>query len=330
MDDVAMRAGVSRALVSIVFRDLPGASQRTRDRVRATAAEIGYQPNHRARLLSRKQTRLLGVTFGVGSEFHNDLLAKLYAAAARRGYELVLSGVAPGRTEGQAVHDLLSLRCDALILLGPMLARAGLEQIGGQCPTVAVARAVTSTAVDVVRTDDVTGARLATDHLIALGHRRIVHVDGGRAPGAAERRRGYRAAMRGADLSQLIRIVPGGLTDQDGVTAAHDVLAHHDRHRGPSAAFVFNDPSAAGFLDAVRRGGLRVPDDLSVVAYDNSRLASTSWAQLTTVGQDVGALARTAVELAVTRIDGRSPVSPVLVAPSLVVRSTTAAAPALP
>ena len=89
----------SPALVSIVFRDQPGASDQTRARVRAAAAEIGYRPDSRAQLLSRKQTRLIGVSFGVGHEFHADLLTKLYAAAQDSGYELVLSGVTPDRRE---------------------------------------------------------------------------------------------------------------------------------------------------------------------------------------------------------------------------------------
>src|SRR4029450_11020997 len=118
MEDVALRAGVSRPLVSIVFRDQPGASEETRARVRAAAAEIGYRPDTRAQLLSRKQTRVIGVSFGVGHEFHADLVTELYAAAQDSGYELVLSGVTPDRREQRAAQDLLAFRCDAVILVG--------------------------------------------------------------------------------------------------------------------------------------------------------------------------------------------------------------------
>ena len=142
MEDVAIRAGVSRALVSIVFRDLPGASPETRERVRAAAADIGYRPDHRARLLSRRETRLLGVTFGLGHEFHNDMVIELYTAAAAAGYELVLSGITPGRSEAQAIQELMSLRCDGLILLGPTMKAADLDAIGQLTPTVSVARSV--------------------------------------------------------------------------------------------------------------------------------------------------------------------------------------------
>jgi DNA-binding LacI/PurR family transcriptional regulator len=321
MEDVAARAGVSRALVSIVFRDLPGASPQTRERVRAAAADIGYRPDHRARLLSRRETRLLGVTFGVGHEFHNDLVIELYAAAAAAGYELVLSGITPGRSEAQAVQELMSLRCDGLILLGPTLKTSDLDAVGRLTPTVCVARSV-SADVDSVRTDDRAGAGLAVRHLLELGHTRIVHIDGRRAPGAAERRRGYQRAMLAAGLENLIALQPGGLTEEHGRDAAEQILGLPESAR-PTAAFVFNDQCAAGYLDAIRRAGIRVPDDHSVVGFDNSRIARSLWTQLTTIGQNTSELSRCAVDQAVSHIQGTPVAKPVLIAPELVVRHST-------
>jgi DNA-binding LacI/PurR family transcriptional regulator len=323
MEDVALRAGVSRPLVSIVFRDQPGASDETRDRVRAAAAELGYRPDTRAQLLSRKQTRLIGVSFGVGHEFHAELVTELYAAAQHSGYELVLSGVTPNRREQRAAQDLLAFRCDAVILLGPSARLADLAAIGRQTPTVVVARAARVEAIDVVRTDDVTGAELATRHLLELGHSAIVHVDGGRAPGAAERRRGYQAAMRAAGLAQLAKIIPGGLTEAEGSRAANWLIGR-DRDRA-TAAFVFNDQSAVGFLATVRGSGIDVPGQVSLVGYDDSRLARASWARLTTVGQDTAAIARAAVQLAIARIAGEPAGKPVSIKPTLIERATTAA-----
>ena len=97
MEDVASRAGVSRALVSIVFRDMPGASDATRQRVRDAARAIGYAPDQRARLLSRRRSGLLGVQFGVEHPFHGEVVEALYAAAAGSGYDVALSAVAPSR-----------------------------------------------------------------------------------------------------------------------------------------------------------------------------------------------------------------------------------------
>ena len=330
MEDVALRAGVSRALVSIVFRDQPGAGEQTRARVRAAAAEIGYRPDTRAQLLSRKQTRLIGVSFGVGHEFHADLVTELYAAAQHSGYELVLSGVTSHRKEQRAAQDLLAFRCDAVILLGPSARLAELAAIGRQTPTVVVARAVRAEGIDVVRTDDVTGAELATRHLLELGHRRILHVDGGRAPGAAERRRGYLAAMRAAGLERLTKIIAGGLTEAEGSQAAASLIDRRMRSARMSdgdsatAAVVFNDQSAVGFLATVRAAGINVPQQISVVGYDDSRLARASWARLTTIGQDSAAIAEAAVERATARIAGEPVGKPVLIKPTLIERATTA------
>jgi DNA-binding LacI/PurR family transcriptional regulator len=323
MEDVALRAGVSRPLVSIVFRDQPGASEETRARVRAAAAEIGYRPDTRAQLLSRKQTRLIGVSFGVGHEFHAELVTELYPAAQDSGYELVLSGVTPDRREQRAAQDLLAFRCDAVILLGPSLRLAELAAIGRQTPTVIVARAVASEGIDAVRTDDIRGAELATRHLLELGHSRILHVDGGRAPGAAERRHGYQAAMRAAGLEKLVSIIPGGLTEAEGSRAAGGLIDGLDRDSA-TAAFVFNDQSAVGFLATVRASGIDVPRQLSVVGYDDSRLARASWARLTTIGQDTPAIARAAVQRAIARVAGDSAGKPLLIKPTLIERATTA------
>ena len=119
----------------------------------------------------------------------------LYTAAERVGYELALSAVTPGRDEQRAVAGLLQDRCEALVLLGPQAPTAYLAKLAARMPVVVAARSVRHRAGDVVRTDDAAGLEQAVDHLVELGHRRIAHIDGGRAPGAAERRRGYTAAL---------------------------------------------------------------------------------------------------------------------------------------
>ena len=101
MEDVAARAGVSRALVSIVFRNQPGASEATRQRVREVASMLGYAPDQRARLLGRKRSGQVGVAFGLQHGFHGELVEAMYAAAEHAGYELVLTGFAPSRSEDE-------------------------------------------------------------------------------------------------------------------------------------------------------------------------------------------------------------------------------------
>src|SRR4051812_19988300 len=247
MADVAARAGVSRALVSIVFRGAPGASEPTRARVMRAADELSYRPDRRARLLGSSRSRTIGVVFGLHHEFHTELVERLYEAVGITGFELALGATAPTRTESTAVQALLEFRCEALVLIGPLMQRRALDELSRQVPVVVVARELRTPSVDVVRTDDEHGARLAVEHLVQLGHRRIVHVDGVRAPGAAQRRRGYRKAMAAAGLARQARIVPGGLTDEDGERAADVLLARRSR---ATAGVALNDHRAARTLPA--------------------------------------------------------------------------------
>ncbi|MER5198594.1 LacI family DNA-binding transcriptional regulator [Streptomyces sp. NPDC002755] len=322
--DVAARAGVSTALVSIVMRGAKGAGAGSRERVLAAAREIGYRPDARARLLRSHRSRLLGVQFGLKHPFHSDLLEGIYAAAEPAGYQIALSAVAAGRGEQRAVESLLADRCEALILLGPQAPAAQLAEIAGQLPVVSVARRLRPSiaGVEVVRTADDEGARQAVDHLVALGHRDIAHIDGGKAPGAADRRRGYRTAMNRHGLGGHLRVLPGGLTEEDGAAAARTLLTGHQR---PSAVMAFNDRCATGVLDVFLRSGVTVPGDISVVGFDDSHLARLAHIDLTTVGQDVPRLTHLAVTRAVALLEGdRTATGEQVVAPRLVVRGTTA------
>ena len=322
--DVARVAGVSVPLVSIVMRNAPGASPASRERVLAVAAELGYRPDQRARLLRLQRSRLLGVCFGVDHPFHGDLVDAIYQAADTHGYDVVLSAVTPSRREERAIETLLSDRCEALLLLGSGLPPSRLTELNSSMPLVVVARRLRDGAVDAVHTADALGAGLAVDHLAALGHRRIAHIDGGRAPGSTDRRIGYRSAMRRHGLAADIQIREGGLGEDDGTRATLALLADAP----PSAIIAFNDRCAVGVLDALRRAGRSVPQDVSVVGFDDSRLARLSTVDLTTIGQDAARLGRLAVERAIDRLDPDfTAPSDVEVAPHLVVRSTTAAAP---
>jgi DNA-binding LacI/PurR family transcriptional regulator len=323
--DVAARAGVSVALVSIVIRDVPGASAESRRRVLQAADELGYRPDTRARLLRSSRTRLLGVVFGVQHAFHGDLVSGLYTAADRMGYELALSAVTPGRDERRAAASLLQDRCEALILLGPHAPTSYLAELAAHQPVVVVARTARHRDLDVVRTADAEGLHQAVDHLVGIGHRHIAHIDGGRAPGAAERRRGYRDAMHRHGLDTEIRVLAGGLTEDDGAAAARALL---DADPPPTAVTVFNDRCALGVLDVLHRAGRSVPDDISVVGYDDSRLARLSTINLTTIAQDTEQITTLAVTRAAARLD-HSPVAEreLVIPPRLVVRATTAAPP---
>jgi DNA-binding LacI/PurR family transcriptional regulator len=138
MRDVAEAAGVSRALVSIVFRGAPGASEQTRARVLEVADRLGFSPNRSASLLKLRRNRHLGVTMSVRSPFHAELVEDIQAAADAAGYEVVLSAVTAGRPEDRAVSTLLDFRCEALLLLGTGLDQPALAALAHRVPLALV------------------------------------------------------------------------------------------------------------------------------------------------------------------------------------------------
>ena len=253
MADVAAKAGVSRALVSIVFRNQPGASEETRERVLRVADEIGYRPDSAARLLARGRSRTLGVMFTVHQTFHTNLIEGIYPEAERLGYEVLLSGATRSRSEEKAVEALLSHRCEALILLGSYAEPAFLEELGRRTVAVSVSRRVPRAHVDFVHSAEGKGVRQAMDHLVELGHRRIVHIDGGRGPGSAERRRAYRAAMRRHGLESEARV---------DTRRPHGGVGHRDRPPAPGGARPGAAPADGGPRGQrpLRDGPADVPD----------------------------------------------------------------------
>jgi DNA-binding LacI/PurR family transcriptional regulator len=321
--DVAAEARVSPGLVSLVLRNQPGPSEQTRARVLEAARQLGYRADRTASLLARRRSRHLGVMMDVRNTFHAELVANLDVAATRCGYDLLLSVVTSTRDERGAAEVLLDFRCEALILLGPDDPAGRLNSLGEELPVVVVGRRIAGAAVDVVRAADDQGVGQAVDHLVALGHRAIAFVDGGKGTIASDRRRGYRRAMRGHGLAGQARVIPGDHTEEAGIRAA----AALDRNR-PTAVIAFNDRCAVGLLDALARQGVKVPEVVSVVGYDDSMLARLAHVDLTTVSQDARGQAERAVAMAVERLEGdpglRSAPREVVLSPHLVVRSTTA------
>jgi DNA-binding LacI/PurR family transcriptional regulator len=327
LEDVAERVGMSPASVSMVLSNAPGPSAATRERVLEAAAELGYRPDRTASLLARRRTHLVGVLMELGSAFHAELAADLHEAAEGRGYDVVLSAVTRTRDERRAIETLVDFRCEALVLLGPVAPAAQLADLGRQLPVVVIGRRVTTDGVDVVRSADADGVGQAVDHLAGLGHRAIAYVDGGRGPIAADRRRGYRTAMRRHRLGGHLQVIGGDHTEAAGTRAAQALL--EAGRPLPTAVVAFNDHCALGLLDAFSRAGVGVPADVSVVGYDDSSLSRLAHVNLTTVSQDARRQAEHAMAAAVGRLDhGRTAAGEVVLAPHLVVRGTTGPPPA--
>ena len=174
--------------------------------------------------------------------------------------------------------------------------------------------------VDTVNNHEEQGARLAVDHLVGLGHEHIVHIDGGRGAGSAPRRSGYRRTMAMHGLPD--RVVGGDFTELSGVRAVAGLVRSGTL---PSAIFAANDLSAAGVLGGLGREGLRVPEDVSLVGYDNTGLAAMHHIALTTIDQPRAEMGRRSFEALLERVGhSRTTVVDIAVAPALVIRRTTA------
>ncbi|WP_086821787.1 LacI family DNA-binding transcriptional regulator [Allokutzneria sp. NRRL B-24872] len=327
MEDVARVANVSRALVSLVMRGSPKVSAQRRTAVLEAAEQLGYSPHVMARALASRTSTVLGVML---SDLHNPFFAEvaegLDAAARAEGFELIINsgGRSPAR-ERRALNSLLSFRPAGLALLGPVVPSAAIESAAEQSPIVLVSRSSRLSTVDTVNDDGEAGSRMAVDHLVSLGHSRIAHLDGGGGSQSALRRRGFQIAMRDHGLEP--EVFRSEYTDAAGAKAIKEMLLA--RETPPTAIVAANDYNAVGAISALEEAGLRVPQDVSVIGYDNTSLASMRHVSLTTIDQPRTEMGRLAAEALLQRVrEGRAEPVRKLLHPKLVTRSTTCPPPA--
>lgn len=320
MDDVAAHAGVSRALVSLVMRDSPRVSDRSREKVLASANQLGYRPNAWARNLASGQTNTIGVMLNdLHNPYFTELAEGVAATAAESGMELLItSGWQREAGEHAAIDTLLNLRIDGMVLGAARFSDEVFETVAAQTPTVAVANFGRHPGMDTVCNDEAHGSELVVEHLTSLGHTRIAHIDAGNAPGAPERRRGFMKSMSDRGLAPIV--FDGDFNERAGHSAAEQLMQLKEP---PTAIFAANDLSATGVLAHLRTIDARVPEDVAVVGYDDTLLAGLGALSLTTVHQPRQLFGQRATELLLERIGGRTESKHELIQPRLVVRSST-------
>lgn len=312
---------MSKSLVSLVMRQSPNVSDDKRTAVLEAARHLGYRPNAVARSLVRQRTFLIGVLVSdFGNPFFSEMLEGVEEAALNGGYRAFFNtGSRIPVREVMALETLLELQTEGLILASPRFDDAELSKVPRDVPVVMVGRDSKATGVDVVMNDDVHGSALVVDHLVKLGHRHITHISGEPGAGATARCSGFIDAMRSHDLEPTI--VAGGFTEAGGVSGGRALL---DLDPLPTAVFASNDISAMGVMQTLESAGLRIPDDVSLVGYDNVDFSGLAHISLTTVDQPRREIGTIAVELLLDRIEGtRERRRRVTVDPSLIVRDTT-------
>jgi DNA-binding LacI/PurR family transcriptional regulator len=289
--EVARGAEVSVSTVSRAFTVPDMVHPETRRRVLQVAGELGYQPNRAARALVTGRTGNIGVVVpDVANPFFSAVLKGCAARAREARHVVFLADAAEDPRVEAEVVGAMAKQVDGIVLCSPREDLVQLERLAGLAPLVLLNRDVEG--VPAVLMDSADGVRQAVEHLGALGHRRIAHLSGPATSWAGkERLRGLRAAAPANDV-EVVELGPFPPTFQGGVQAADLALA-----RRVSAVLAFNDLMALGVLNRLAARGVTVPEEMSVVGFDDIEMAGMTPAPLTTVRMPMEAAGRAAVDL---------------------------------
>ncbi len=305
--DVARRAGVSTATVSRTLAMPDRVAEKTRDAVFAAIRETGFIPNATARSLRARSTKMvLALLNGIGDSFFTAILNAVEEALFEAGYGMVM-GDTRGDMARESHYDRLvrSGQVDGVLLFSGRLPAARFGELDAVVPLTLVCNDIPQLSVPFVESANRDAARMLTEYLISVGHRRIGHVSGPmRGPETDDRIAGYRDALDAAGIAYDPCLVWQGnyRSESGGAAAVQNFLPMAER---PTAVFAANDESAIGFIKAVRDAGLSVPEDVSVAGFDDIGYAALFDPGLTTMHQPRAELGRVAAEILVTAHDRR-------------------------
>lgn len=303
--DVAAQAGVSKSVVSLVLRGTGYVSEAKREAVRRAVEDLAYRPNAAARSLTEARSRTVGVVLNdMRNPWFVDAVDGLNTILNKNDLQVLMGDHRLDSRGGQSLlRKLLEMHVDGLILVGELPLSEQLTAAVQQVPTVVLGTPeAPHPSADVVSSDDLAGAGLAVQHLIALGHRRIAHIGAGASPVGAARRNGYEQSMRDNGLGEFIETVVGSFTEQGGYDAGMELLGRSGPQDRPTAVFAVNDMAALGLLTAAGQLGIAVPDDLSIVGYDNTPIARIGHIGLTSIDNVSHESGRRAAELLLARL----------------------------
>lgn len=323
---VAADAGVSVAAVSKVMRNAYGVSDALRMKVEASIEKLGYRPSVAARGM-RGRTFTLGVLLvDIDNPFLPGIFRGIESVTGQAGYKILVGvGAAQARTEVTLIEQLIDNRMDGLILVASQIAGETLDHYARQIPTVVVGHhEPAAQSYDTINNDDQAGGRLVVRALVDRGYRDIAYLtqsdqEDHLADVAPQREIGYRQAMAAANLGDHVRVfrLPAhGLPRKDDMRL---LLTAPDR---PRAIFCWSDLDAIPLLSEANRLGVRVPEDLAIVGYDNSPMAALSMIDLASVDQDGPRLGKLAAEALFTRMNGRKVAEHIMIEPELITRGT--------
>lgn len=322
--DVAKLAGVSQSAVSRVFTPGASASKRTIEKVLAAADKLGYRPNPLARAMITGRTRIIGLVVAyLENQFYPMALERLSRALQAKGYHILVF-MAENHTDQvtEVVKELIDYRVDGIITASVALSSditARLLALG--IPVVMFNRGQDDDRLAEVTSDNIAGARRATEYLIAGGHKRIAHIMGWQGSSTGrDRAEGFRQALADVGLRPFGMV--DGMYDRHTAAAAARALCGGDER--PDAIFVGNDHMAFAVMDELRFGlGLSVPNDISVVGYDDVPMAEWPAYNLTTIRQPVNRMVSATVEALLGHLAGDATPLKIRIDGPLMVRGST-------
>lgn len=323
--DVAEHAGVSIATVSKVINQRYGVSAGTEARVQAVIKQLGYQASLVAQSLRNHRTNVLGILVADLEPFSAEFLKGAGDGIRGSGFELVVYSAGGQAGDQVGWEDRYLSRLSGTLLDGAVLVTPTVVDVRVDVPVVAADPHSGSSALPTIDSDNLSGAVLAVRHLIELGHRRIAMLSGRPDLQSAQlREQGYRRAMKAAGLSVDENLIqPGGFNHDVSIPAARGLLTAADR---PTAVFAGNDLSAIATIEVAAELGLRIPQDLSVVGFDNIPESAVCFPPLTTVDQPIRIMGQRAVDLLIRLIRGEpTDCTHVTLPTDLVIRQSTAA-----
>jgi LacI family transcriptional regulator len=344
LSDVGREAGVSAMAASAVLNGARTSSRiapETRERIILAATKLQYRPNAAARALANRRMHTIGVAAVIeGGELNPyflEVFNGILETAARREQNTTVFTLHDWRRDSARLPGLCDGRIDGLILIAPTLTAEAAKVLPGHTPFVALHANVPLANVINVETDEERGAFEMVRHLIACGHRRILHVAGDAGLVGAERRlRGYKRALTASHIKvDNSLVIQASFSAESGRNAMRAWLKRHAGEPLPHAVFCVSDGVAIGCMEALAEVGLRVPDDISVAGFDDTLAARTTVPQLTTVRQPLRAMGNRAVEALLSCIQRQSDQSlpavpnPIIFPVDLVPRASVGAPPAV-
>ncbi|MFC3398394.1 LacI family DNA-binding transcriptional regulator [Microbacterium amylolyticum] len=314
--EVAARAGVSKSLASRALRGERGVADETRRRIHVAAAELGYRINSAARSLARGRSGIVGVVLNdIGNPHFTGVVAGVEAEARERGLRTIIGHGADSPPElTRQIETMLELRVDGIVVVSSWTPVDVLARAGKATPIAVVARLATPPEeVDMIASDDLSGARAAAEHLLAIGRRRIAYVTRSTSATSDARARGTRAALNHVGLDLEVHRV-----EREDSGAVARILSS-----GVDAVLANNDLMATEILRVAHEHDIGVPDDVALVGYDDTPIARLLSPALTSVNQPQRAMGRRAIECIAERHDGRSDAVRAWYEPTLLVRGST-------